>query len=121
MGGVAQVPCRHWTTRSSVSAAARRTACGPELAEGTRAPSQREVARLRHDDLVQRQFHAPRADAVWLTDITEYPTVETAGCRRTDRIRSRLLVRVASPADLILAVNNASLATPLVNKPESVG
>ena len=23
-----------------------------------------------HDDLVQRQFHAPRLDAVWLTDIT---------------------------------------------------
>jgi transposase InsO family protein len=29
-----------------------------------------------HDDLVQRQFHAPRPDAVWLTDITEHPTVE---------------------------------------------
>ena len=29
-----------------------------------------------HDDLVQRQFRAPRPDAVWLTDITEHPTVE---------------------------------------------
>ena len=29
-----------------------------------------------HDDLVQRQFSAPRPDAVWLTDITEHPTVE---------------------------------------------
>jgi transposase InsO family protein len=29
-----------------------------------------------HDDLVRRQFHAPRADAVWVTDITEHPTLE---------------------------------------------
>ena len=29
-----------------------------------------------HDDLVQRQFRAPAPDAVWLTDITEHPTVE---------------------------------------------
>ena len=29
-----------------------------------------------HDDLVQRQFHATRPDAIWLTDITEHPTSE---------------------------------------------
>jgi putative transposase len=29
-----------------------------------------------HDDLVERQFRAPAPDAVWLTDITEHPTVE---------------------------------------------
>ncbi len=29
-----------------------------------------------HDDLVQRSFTAPAPDAVWLTDITEHPTVE---------------------------------------------
>ena len=29
-----------------------------------------------HDDLVQRQFHAARPDAIWLTDITEHPTAE---------------------------------------------
>ncbi len=29
-----------------------------------------------HDDLVGRQFHAERPDAIWLTDITEHPTVE---------------------------------------------
>jgi len=29
-----------------------------------------------HDDLVQRQFSAPGPDVVWLTDITEHPTVE---------------------------------------------
>jgi transposase InsO family protein len=29
-----------------------------------------------HDDLVQRNFTAPRPDAVWLTDITEHPTGE---------------------------------------------
>lgn len=29
-----------------------------------------------HNDLVQRQFSAPRPDTVWLTDITEHPTVE---------------------------------------------
>jgi putative transposase len=29
-----------------------------------------------HDDLVQRQFHAPAPDVVWLTDITEHPTLE---------------------------------------------
>jgi len=29
-----------------------------------------------HDDLVQRNFTAPRPDAVWLTDITEHPTAE---------------------------------------------
>jgi transposase InsO family protein len=29
-----------------------------------------------HDDLVQRQFSAPAPDVVWLTDITEHPTVE---------------------------------------------
>ena len=29
-----------------------------------------------HDDLVRRQFHAPRPDAIWLTDITEHPTSE---------------------------------------------
>lgn len=29
-----------------------------------------------HDDLVQRQFSAPAPDLVWLTDITEHPTVE---------------------------------------------
>jgi transposase InsO family protein len=29
-----------------------------------------------HDDLVQRQFHAPAPDVIWLTDITEHPTVE---------------------------------------------
>jgi putative transposase len=29
-----------------------------------------------HDDLVRRQFNAPRPDAVWLTDITEHPTLE---------------------------------------------
>ena len=27
-----------------------------------------------HDDLVQRNFTAPRPDAIWLTDITEHPT-----------------------------------------------
>jgi putative transposase len=29
-----------------------------------------------HDDLVQRVFSAPEPDVVWLTDITEHPTVE---------------------------------------------
>ena len=29
-----------------------------------------------HDDLVQRVFRAERIDAVWLTDITEHPTLE---------------------------------------------
>ena len=29
-----------------------------------------------HDDLVQRDFHAPGPDLVWLTDITEHPTSE---------------------------------------------
>ncbi len=29
-----------------------------------------------HDDLVQRQFTAPAPDVVWLTDITEHPSVE---------------------------------------------
>jgi transposase InsO family protein len=29
-----------------------------------------------HDDLVRRQFFAPAPDVVWLTDITEHPTVE---------------------------------------------
>ena len=29
-----------------------------------------------HDDLVDRQFTAPAADLVWLTDITEHPTGE---------------------------------------------
>ena len=29
-----------------------------------------------HDDLVQRVFHAPAPDVVWLTDITEHPTIE---------------------------------------------
>lgn len=29
-----------------------------------------------HDDLVQRDFTALRPDPVWLTDITEHPTVE---------------------------------------------
>jgi hypothetical protein len=29
-----------------------------------------------HDDLVPRVFTAPRPDVIWLTDITEHPTVE---------------------------------------------
>ncbi len=29
-----------------------------------------------HDDLVQRRFSAPGPDVVWVTDITEHPTVE---------------------------------------------
>jgi transposase InsO family protein len=29
-----------------------------------------------HDDLVQRVFSAPAPDVIWLTDITEHPTVE---------------------------------------------
>jgi transposase InsO family protein len=29
-----------------------------------------------HDDLVRRRFRAPRPNAVWLTDITEHPTLE---------------------------------------------
>lgn len=29
-----------------------------------------------HDDLVQRVFRAARADAVWVTDITEHPTLD---------------------------------------------
>ena len=29
-----------------------------------------------HDDLVQRDFSAPAPDRVWLTDITEHPTIE---------------------------------------------
>jgi transposase InsO family protein len=29
-----------------------------------------------HDDLVQREFTAPAPNVVWLTDITEHPTVE---------------------------------------------
>ena len=29
-----------------------------------------------HDDLVQRQFNAPAPDVVWVSDITEHPTVE---------------------------------------------
>lgn len=29
-----------------------------------------------HDDLVQRMFSAPAPDLVWLTDITEHPTLE---------------------------------------------
>ena len=31
-----------------------------------------------HDDLVRRNFTAARIDAVWLTDITEHPTLEQA-------------------------------------------
>jgi hypothetical protein len=27
-----------------------------------------------HEDLVQREFTAPRVNALWLTDITEHPT-----------------------------------------------
>jgi len=30
-----------------------------------------------HDDLVQRVFSAPAPDVVWLTDITEHPTMES--------------------------------------------
>ena len=29
-----------------------------------------------HEDLVQRNFTATRANALWLTDITEHPTRE---------------------------------------------
>jgi putative transposase len=29
-----------------------------------------------HDDLVQRDFHAPSPNRLWLTDITEHPTAE---------------------------------------------
>jgi transposase InsO family protein len=29
-----------------------------------------------HDDLVRRQFHAPSPDSIWVTDITEHPTLE---------------------------------------------
>jgi putative transposase len=29
-----------------------------------------------HDDLVQRAFHAPALNRLWLTDITEHPTAE---------------------------------------------
>ena len=29
-----------------------------------------------HDDLVERQFTAPGANELWLTDITEHPTAE---------------------------------------------
>jgi len=36
----------------------------------------RKVGPPVHDDLVDRRFTAPAANAVWLTDITEHPTTE---------------------------------------------
>ena len=41
--------------------------------------------------------------------------------RRTERVRSRALVRDARPAALIALVSLASLATPFASRPESVG
>ena len=46
-----------------------------------------------HDDLVQRQFKAPEPNAVWLTDITEHPTVEgkVYGCAIKDCFSNRIV------------------------------
>jgi len=41
--------------------------------------------------------------------------------RRTDRVRSRVVVRAARPAALMAALRATSLATPLASKLESVG
>ena len=43
--------------------------------EGPQAAARRPGPPV-HDDLVQRNFTATRPDAVWLTDITEHPTLE---------------------------------------------
>lgn len=41
-----------------------------------RKASQKTPGPAVHDDLVRREFRAPAPDVVWLTDITEHPTVE---------------------------------------------
>jgi transposase InsO family protein len=39
-------------------------------------PPSQDARPAVHDDLVQRDFTAERPNAMWLTDITEHPTVE---------------------------------------------
>jgi transposase InsO family protein len=46
-------------------------AAGPDPTTGGKSPGP-----AVHDDLVQREFSASRPDQLWLTDITEHPTVE---------------------------------------------
>ena len=41
--------------------------------------------------------------------------------RRTERVRSRVVVLAARPAALMAALSDTSLATPLASKPLSVG
>ena len=68
-----------------------------------------------HDDLVQRNFTAPRPDAVWLTDITEHPTGEGKlyACIIKDLFSNRIVGYAIGPrmtAQLASAALRAAVA-----------
>ena len=68
-----------------------------------------------HDDLVQRNFTAPRPDAVWLTDITEHPTGEGKlyACIIKDLFSNRIVGYAIGPrmtAQLAAAALRAAVA-----------
>ena len=68
-----------------------------------------------HDDLVQRNFTAPRPDAIWLTDITEHPTGEGKlyACIIKDLFSNRIVGYAIGPrmtAKLATAALRAAVA-----------
>ena len=69
-----------------------------------------------HTNLVQRVFSAPAPDVVWLTDITEHPTVEEiAAVANTLNSRPRKTLGWRTPAEafneLLLSAQQAGVAS----------
>jgi transposase InsO family protein len=70
-----------------------------------------------HDDLVQRNFTAPAPNAVWLTDITEHPTVEgKLYCCAIKDLFSNRIVGYALADHMTAALATSALRTAIARR-----
>jgi putative transposase len=70
-----------------------------------------------HDDLVQRNFTAPAPNAVWLTDITEHPTIEgKLYCCAIKDLFSNRIVGYALADHMTAALATSALRTAIARR-----